>query len=151
MENGNFSASPEVKAWERSQEQPLYQPEKFDNLGEGEQKLGEIVNEEYEAPELGMGKNDLMTEGAIKADEEIRKSNTLLGSYGSIAVSKLAGRGADPVTDNKVVDELVENIKRVEEDFKRTGDVAGFYNGVDEVRRHYQIGEGAKQDSEVAK
>lgn len=150
MENGNFSASPEVKTWERNQEQVLVQPEKFNNSERNERKLGEIVNEEREALEMGMGANDLMTEGAIRADEEIRKANTLLGSYGGIAVNKLAGRGSDSVTDKKVVEELVENIEREENSFKQTGDVGKFYDDFDRIRRYYQIGEEAKQDSEVA-
>ena len=158
MENGIFSAgerAPEVEAWEQRQKAALYQPETQNNLGE-EEKLGEVVDEsgggvdiEELGQKVGMGENDLMTESAMVADEEVRKANTLLGSYGGIAVNKLAGRGADPVTDDKVVDELIENMKREEEGFKRTGDVAGFYDGFDKVRQYYQIGAESKADSEV--
>lgn len=113
-----------------------------------DQGLGEIVDEEYQTP-VGMGKNDLMTDMAEAADREFQVANKLLKNYGGIAVNKIAGRGADSVTDKKVVSELVEDMERWERNFEKTGDVVGFYDGFNEERRSYQKGEYAKRDSEV--
>ena len=142
-----------VEGWEKKQKQlnpelDRITAELMDAYGEksvvegdlGEPSLGEIVDEEKQAP-AGMGTNDLMTKQAQGMDEEIRKSNTILGSYGSIAVNKLAGRGADPVTDKKVVDMQVEEMEGLEREFKKTGNVRAFYDACNEEFNQYRRGQ----------
>lgn len=119
-----------------------------DGTGANEE-LGVVVDE-AKGVKVGMGENDLRSVTAEKADAEFREANKLLDSYGW-AVNKVAGRGADPVTDNEVVKELYEKMKTNERDFKRTGDIEGFYERFANDSRTYRLGDSAKVDSEVAK
>ena len=123
----------------------------FDEI-EGQGRLGEIVEDTADRvtnrERIGMGGNDLMSEVAEESDEALRNSNKILESDGW-AANKIAGRGADSVTDNEVVKELVEKMESDEDVFRKTGDVEGFYNDFAERGRMYRLGESARADSEV--
>lgn len=147
MEDGIFSVgekAPDVQAWEQGREDLLRWSEPQKAIEE--ERLGEIRNE-HEVPNVGMGKNDLMTEEGRAADRGYQEANRLWKSYGGMA-SKIAGKGADPVTDNEAVKEIMNDLKRDEEGFRQTGDVVEFYNKVAEEGMMYRRGEVAKIDSE---
>lgn len=163
MDNGIFSTreeAPEVRAWERRQEMPSdLIGEQVRKTGNRSERLGEIVDElsqkmqgsgfELNSESVGMGENDLMSKGAMKADEEFQSANMLLKNYGGASVNRLAGRGADPVTDDKVVGELVEAMEQREKELGQTGDVNKFYNRTMSEFELYRRGQLARADSEV--